>query len=104
MRTETARPAREHPRVFADFPVRVDLGGREIGARARNLSMAGLYLDGPLPLPGRVKVRLPLPGASREVRTTCRVERRDSAGVALSFASIDWDDLILVAQYLSPRL
>lgn len=104
MRTEPTRPAREHPRVPADFPVRVDVGGRVLGARARNLSMAGLYLDGPLPVPARVRVRLPLPGAEREVRTTCRVERRERSGVALSFESIDWDDLILVARYLSPRL
>ncbi len=107
MRTEPSRPSREHPRVVADFAVLVDVGGRELGARARNLSMAGLYLDGPLPISGphaHVRVRLPLPGVSREVQTTCRIERRDRAGVALSFASMDWDDLLLLARYLSPRL
>ena len=98
------RPVREHPRIATEFPVHLDLGAHQLEARARNLSMAGLYLDGALLLPSIVRARIPLPGVAREVRTTCQVERRDCQGIALSFAAIDWEDLLLVARFLSPRL
>lgn len=96
---------REHPRVSADFMVRLQVGPRQIAARARNLSMTGLFIDDPLsPLSGEVHLRIPLPGLAREVVTECRVERRELHGVALSFARIDWDDLLLMARYLAPRI
>ena len=98
------RPVREHPRIATGFPVHLDLGTRQLEAIARNLSMAGLYLDCALPLPDLVRARIPLPGVAHEVRTTCQVERRERRGIALSFAAIDWEDLLLVARYLSPRL
>lgn len=99
------RPKRQHPRVPAGFMVKLQLGARQVLARARDLSMAGLFVDGPAAhLPAEVRLRIPLPGIDREVETTCLVERRDARGVALSFAQIDWDDLLLMARYLSPRL
>ena len=104
MSAATPRNAREHPRVDAGFPMSVELGGRSLEVRARNLSMAGVLVDGDLPLPRFVRVRIPLPGAARAVQPTCEVERRDGRGIALSFAAIDWEDLLLVARYLSPRL
>jgi len=99
------RAKRAHPRVPAGFLVKLQLGARTVLARARDLSMAGLFLDGPVSrLPGELTMRIPLPGQDREVVTTCRVERREATGVALRFAQIDWDDLLLMARYLSPRL
>ena len=99
------RPKRQHPRVRAGFLVKMQLGPRQVMARARDLSMAGLFLDGPLSrLPSEMELRIPLPGQDREVLTTCRVERTDSDGVALSFSRIDWSDLLLMARFLSPRL
>jgi len=101
----TLRPKRQHPRIQAGFLVKMQLGAREVLARARDLSMVGLYLDGPLSrLPSEIDVRIPLPGQDREVLTTCRVERTNGDGVALSFSKIDWNDLLLMARYLSPRL
>lgn len=96
---------RQHPRVRAGFLVKMQLGSREVLARARDLSMVGLYLDGPLSrLPSEIDLRIPLPGQDRDVVTRCRVERADLEGVAVSFQRIDWNDLIRVARYLSPRL
>ncbi len=101
----TPRPKRAHPRVPAGFLVKLQLGARMVLARARDVSMAGLFLDGPVSqLPRELRLSIPLPGVDRDVETTCRVERREARGVALSFAHIDWDDLLLVARYLAPRL
>ncbi|MFN7131700.1 MAG: PilZ domain-containing protein [Myxococcales bacterium] len=101
---EQARPRREHPRVPANFVVHVEMPGGAVKARARDLSMAGLYLDAPLKVPDRVQVLLVLGEEIGSVVTTCEVERRDEHGVALSFARIDWDELMVLARFLSPRL
>ncbi len=103
-RTEEQRPRREHPRVPADFVVHVEMPGGTVKARARDLSMAGCYLDAPLKVPDRVQVLMVLPEEVGSVLTTCEVERRDAHGVALSFAEIDWNDLMRLAKFLSPRL
>ena len=105
MQPQPLRMKRQHPRVQAGFLVKMQIGAREVLARARDLSMVGLFLDGPLSrLPSEIDLRIPLPGQNREVQTTCRVERTDADGVALSFSKIDWSDLLLMARYLSPRL
>jgi hypothetical protein len=98
------RPQREHPRVPSDFPVKLQLGNTELCARARDLSMTGLYLSGALELPETVLVRIPLADEGTEVATTCRIERREKHGVAVSFAEIRWEDLLLLARYVSPRI
>ncbi len=95
-------PRREHPRFEADVVVHV--GARQLPVRARNLSMVGLYLDEELETEADVPLTIDLPGAARPVVATGRVERRDGVGTAISFADIDWDDLLLVARYLSPRM
>ena len=97
-------PQREHPRVTAGFPIRVLAGGRTLEVRARDFSMTGLFVEQALPFEDELPVRIPLPGLEREVSATCRVERREPDGVALSFAEVDWDDLLLMARYLAPRL
>jgi hypothetical protein len=84
--------------------VQVKLGNRHLSARARDFSMTGLFLEQALPFDDEVEVRIALPGLRREVDTTCRVERRAPDGVALSFSQVDWDDLLLMARYLAPRL
>ena len=96
---------RQHPRVPADFEVRMKIGARQISAWAHDLSMTGLFVVGPIcEIPDEVELTIPLPGLSREVVTSCRVERREERGIALSFSSIDWEDLLLVARFLAPRL
>ncbi|MBI5544464.1 MAG: PilZ domain-containing protein, partial [Deltaproteobacteria bacterium] len=42
------RPKRAHPRVPAGFMVKLEVGARQVLARARDLSMAGLFVDGPV--------------------------------------------------------
>lgn len=95
---------RYHPRVEANFMVKVLLNGRQVLAKAKNLSMDGLYLYA-FPLGGleRMTVAVPLPG-DREIVTTCVVRRQHMDGVALEFESLDWDDMIAIARYLHPRL
>ncbi|NVJ28818.1 MULTISPECIES: PilZ domain-containing protein [Myxococcus] len=95
---------RFHPRVEAALPVKVLLPGRAVMARARDVSMAGLFL---LAHPGdaqrELTLSLPLPG-DKEIVTTCTIRRREADGVALEFGELDWDDLIALARFLHPRL
>jgi hypothetical protein len=93
---------RYHPRVSSDLPVKVLKNGRAYAARAKDLSMAGLYLLGAYQDVDRVTVALPLPG--REVVSVCRVARRHPDGVGLEFDSLDWEDMFALARYMHPRL
>lgn len=95
---------RYHPRVGANFMVKVTVNGRTLLAKARDLSMAGLFLyDGENVQGSRVTLAIPLP-KDREVVSDCRVARRHTHGVALEFDALDWDDLLALARYLHPRL
>ena len=95
---------RFHPRVEANFMVKVVLNGRSVLAKARDLSMAGLYLLAhPAPGQERLTLSIPLP-EDREVITHCFVRRQESDGVALEFEELDWEDLFALARYLHPRL
>ncbi|XXF76505.1 PilZ domain-containing protein [Myxococcaceae bacterium GXIMD 01537] len=99
-----SRPDRYHPRVDANLMVKVQLQGRTVLAKARDLSMNGLFL---LAHPGeaqqRLTITLPLPG-DRDISTTCEIRRRQMDGVALEFGQLDWDDMFALARYLHPRL
>lgn len=93
---------RYHPRVSADLKVKVLMNGRAYPARAKDLSMAGIYLLGPYQSAEKVTIALPLPG--REVVSVCRVTRRHQDGVGLEFDSLDWEDMFALARYMHPRL
>jgi hypothetical protein len=95
---------RFHPRVEANFMVKLLMNGRAIITKARDLSMAGVCLTGEPDLQhDRVTLAIPLPN-DREVVTSCQVRRRSAEGVALEFDSLDWDDLFALARFLHPRL
>ncbi|WP_342375631.1 PilZ domain-containing protein [Myxococcus stipitatus] len=95
---------RFHPRVEANFPVKVILPGRDVMVQARDVSMAGLFLLAhPSDNQRYLTLGLPLPG-DREIVTTCAIRRREADGVALEFGALDWDDLIALARFLHPRL
>jgi hypothetical protein len=95
---------RYHPRVPAELAVNVLINGRAIPAKAREVSMAGLYLVGDPTLGrNRLTVSVPFP-KDREIVAECTVSRRDEEGVALEFEQLDWDDLFVLARYLHPRL
>ncbi len=95
---------RFHPRVDANLPVKVLLTGRSVTARARDASMAGLFLMAhPADTTRQLTIAIPLPD-DREIVTTCQIRRREVDGVALEFGELDWDDLIALARYLHPRL
>lgn len=95
---------RFHPRVEANFMVKVLMNGRSVVAKAKNLSMNGLYVHA-FPLAGldRFSVAIPLPG-DKEIVTTVTVKRQHMDGVALEFEHLDWDDMIALARFLHPRL
>ncbi|HEY8207919.1 MAG TPA: PilZ domain-containing protein [Myxococcaceae bacterium] len=93
---------RYHPRVAADLTVKVLMNGKAYPARAKDLSMAGLYLLGAYQGVDKVTVAIPLPG--RELVSICRVARRLPDGVGLEFDSIDWEDMFALARYMHPRL
>jgi hypothetical protein len=96
-------PERYHPRVEANVLVQVLLEGRAILAKARDLSMAGVYLAGFTTSRERLTVAIMLPD-EKEVVAQARVKRRVGEGVALEFLDLDWDDLFALARYLHPRL
>jgi len=100
----TSQPLEEryHPRVASDVTVKVLMNGRAYPTRAKDLSMAGLYLIGPYQDAERVTVAIPLPG--REVVSICRVARRLPDGVGLEFDVLDWEDMFALARYMHPRL
>ncbi|MCP3145091.1 PilZ domain-containing protein [Pyxidicoccus xibeiensis] len=94
---------RYHPRVEADIPVKVLLSGRTVMVRARDVSMAGLFLLAhPSDTTRQLTISVPLPGG--DLVTTCEIRRREVDGVALEFGPLDWDDLIALARFLHPRL
>ncbi|ADO74092.1 PilZ domain-containing protein [Stigmatella aurantiaca] len=104
--TPSARPAadRFHPRVEANLMVKVLLPGRVVGAKARDLSMAGLFLHAhPADTLRELTLSIPLPD-DREITITCSIRRRTAHGVALEFGTLDWDDFLALARFLHPRL
>jgi len=94
---------RYHPRVEATFMVKLMVQGRNLVAKARDLSMAGLCLIGVPAIPDEVTVTLPLPD-DREVVTRAKVKRRAQGSIGLEFEQLDWDDMFALARYLNPRL
>lgn len=97
-------PDRLHPRVDADLSVKVLSNGRAYAARARDVSMAGLFLECEAPRhQTRFTVALNLPG-DREVVARCLVRRWQEDGVGLEFEDLDWEDLFALARFLHPRL
>jgi hypothetical protein len=95
---------RFHPRVEANLMVKVILPGRAVVAKARDLSMAGLFLHAqPAETMNELTLAIPLPG-DRELVATCAIRRRDVNGVALEFGTLDWDDFLALARFLHPRL
>lgn len=98
------RPERFHPRVDANIMVKVQLQGRTVVAKARDVSMAGLFLLAHVhESVQQLTLAIPLPG-DREIITQCEIRRRDVDGVALEFGQLDWDDMFALARYLHPRL
>lgn len=94
---------RYHPRVQATFMVKLLINGRNLVAKAKDLSMAGLCLLGVPTLNDEVTLTLPLPG-DREITTRARVKRRSPGLIGVEFDELDWDDMFALARYLNPRL
>ena len=80
------------------------LNGRAVSARAVNLSMAGLCLQGEFHEVGdSVTVAIPLP-EDKHVITQAMVRRRAAGQIGLEFAQLDWEDMFALARFLHPRL
>ena len=94
---------RYHPRVEATFMVKLLVNGRNLVAKAKDLSMAGLCLLGVPAITDTLTISLPLPG-DREITTKATVKRRSPGMIGLEFDQLDWDDMFALARYLNPRL
>jgi hypothetical protein len=96
---------RYHPRVDARLTVKVLLSGRPaVAAKARDVSMAGLFLHAhPASSLRELTLAIPLPD-DREIVTTCTIVRREVNGVALEFGTLDWDDFLALARFVHPLL
>jgi hypothetical protein len=94
---------RYHPRVEATFMVKLLVNGRNLVAKAKDLSMAGLCLLGVPAITDQLTISLPLPG-DREITTRATVKRRSPGMIGLEFEQLDWDDMFALARYLNPRL
>lgn len=107
MITITPQPTaqtRSHPRVDANFMVKLFSNGKSLLAKACDLSMAGVKLIGDFShAEERVTVAIPIPGG-REVVTKATVKRRGAEETALEFDQLDWDDLFELARFVHPRL
>lgn len=106
MNTTTAETlaTRYHPRVTADFPVKLKAGARTILAQARDLSMEGLSVVGQLVgIESRVTISFELPNVGL-VTTLARVKRVSAHETALELDQLDWDDMMTLARFLHPRL
>ena len=101
--TTTTAP-RYHPRVDANFMVKVLIDGKSVGAKAFHLSMFRRSLVGDFHhLGDRISLSIPLPN-DREVKTRARIKRRGEEQLAVEFEPLDWDDMFALARYLHPRL
>jgi hypothetical protein len=96
-------PARFHPRVPANFMVKLFSDGKALVTKAIDLSMAGVRLFGVSPSTDRITISIPIPG-DREVVTKATVKRRESGSVAVQFDQLDWDDMFALARFLHPRM
>ncbi|HSP77314.1 MAG TPA: PilZ domain-containing protein [Myxococcaceae bacterium] len=95
---------RYHPRVEANLMVLVHLKERTVLAKAKDLSMAGLFLLAhPADSLRKLSLSVSLPEAG-EFTTDCIIVRREANGVALEFEGLDWDHFLVLARYLHPRL
>ena len=106
MMTLTGEPliTRFHPRVEADFSVRLKANGRQMLTKASDLSMAGLKLLGNfVGIDSRVTVSISLP-EDKVVTTGAKVKRVSQEEPAVEFDQLDWDDLLALARFLHPRL
>lgn len=95
---------RLHPRVDANFMVKVLSHGRTVLYKARDLSLNGVFLHGHTGRLGHeLHLSIPLP-EDVEVRLIAKVTRVDDDGVALSFDEPDWEEIFAFARFLHPRL
>ena len=96
--------ARFHPRVEANFMIKLKLIGKQVLAKARDVSMAGASILGEfLGVSERVQVVIPLPD-DREIVTAASVRRKTGEMIAVEFDQLDWDDMFALARFLHPRL
>jgi hypothetical protein len=78
--------------------------GKAILARAIDLSMAGLALLDPGGIEKVEQVAIPLPGESKPMVLPAKLIRRADNQIGIEFTHLEWDDVLTLARYLSPRL
>jgi hypothetical protein len=102
--TDHGRESRHHPRVPANFPIRLLHGARTWSGRAKNLSLSGLALEGNKQVGlGKVRLELALPSEDAPLWVQGEVIREDRE-LAVRFLDLDWPEILALARYVSPRL
>lgn len=103
---QQTQPMRQHPRVDANFLVRLVGPTQSVLTRTADLSMAGMAILDPAGSLKRTifdRVAVQIPG-EEELVLRVRVARHEGDRIAVVFEELDWDDLFCLARYLSPRL
>lgn len=96
--------SRLHPRVPANFPIRLRHGASCWSGRATNVSLSGLAVEGaPSVDVGKVRLELALPAERSPLTVEGEVVREDR-GLAIRFLDLDWADILALARYVAPRL
>ncbi len=104
MNVESITATRFHPRVSANFTVKLHQHGKALAVKASDLSMAGVKLVGKFAgLTERLTLAIPLP-KDRELLVRAKVKRHDGDELAVEFEQLDWDDMFALARFLHPRL
>ncbi len=81
---------RVHERYDCDLDVTVYHGGRQIPAKAANISLGGMYLvmGEQIPYGAEVKVRFRLPALKEDTESTTTVRWNKPDGIGVQFGSL----------------
>ncbi|HEY5945248.1 MAG TPA: PilZ domain-containing protein [Kofleriaceae bacterium] len=83
-----------------DLPARLEIGGAQLSARIRNLSLGGVYLVGPtLPIGTRCKLRFKAPFVEG-FDTWCITRWTTAEGCGLQFDSLQPMDIYQLARFI----
>lgn len=95
---------RFHPRAHSQIKVLLQAGAHETEAQVCDISMAGLTLAhaGPLKTDA-VQVVLPI-GNERHLVLDAEVKHQTDSRVGVAFRELDWEQLLELARFVSPKL
>ncbi len=96
---------RQHPRVASPAEVLVHSGEIQLHCRARDLSMAGCFVETLRAVESdTVSLVFVVPAGGEAVTCDARIVRRERGGLAVRFLGLDWGALFGLARLVSPGL